>query len=500
MSYEGLPAGPPPAPGADVVIVGAGSAGCVLAARLSEDPTREVVLVEAGPDHRVADLADNLRLLSKAIAWPYDWGDTVVNAQGRRLHYGRGRGVGGSSLTNGGVAMRAERPDIDRWLPGWRFDDLLPAFCRLEHDLDFPDEPYHGAHGPIPIVRWPRESWTPLQAAFHDACVALGFAQCPDHNAPDTTGVGPIPMNRVDRERRSALHTHLETARSRTNLVVRGDAHVSRIVVDNGRVSGVELADGERISAGEVVVCAGVLQDPLLLWRSGIGPAAELGALGVDVVADLAAVGRHVSDHFVMTFANRIDPAAVVEGAPSLQTILRATSGPGGELHDLQLTPFVRNHDDGTKSIAISVSLQLPVGEGEVRPGGGGVEDPPHVSWPFTAHPHNVARLREGWRLAARIVEASGLSVDPDGLRRELEADDHLIDAKIAADHTAFYHGVGSCRMGADPADSVVDDRLEVHGVEGLRIVDASVIPTVPRSNTNLVVMALAEHAAATCW
>lgn len=478
----------------DTLIVGAGSTGCVLAARLSDEPSRRVLLLEAGRDHAPGDVPQQLRYLSRAIAWPYDWDDHVESADGRSLFYGRGRGVGGSSATNGAVALRPEREDVEAWPGGWRWDDMLPCLNAIERDVEFGDRPWHGDAGPVPITRWAEHAWTPLQAGFVDGCEAIGHLRCADHNEPGSTGVGPIPMNRIGSERVSASRAFLDPVRSRPNLEIRGSSHVRRVIFEGARAWGVELASGETIGAGEVILAAGVIQDPLLLWRSGIGPAAALRGLGIAVVHDAPAVGRHLTDHFVVTYAAEVDPRVAPEDAPSLQTILRLTA-PGSERrHDLQITPFVRRHPDGRRSLAMSVSLQLPDGSGSVVPSGREPSDAAIIRWPFTSLPSNVARLREGWRAAASIARASGLLVKPRDVDADLARDDDEVDEIIRTAHTAFYHGVGTCRMGGDAASHVVDERCRVFGVGGLRIVDASVIPTVPRSNTNLAAMALGER------
>jgi choline dehydrogenase-like flavoprotein len=442
----------------------------VLAARLSEESNRSVLLLEAGPDHRLGDLPDFLRLLSQPVAWPYDWGNQVESSGGRMLHYGRGRGVGGSSSTNGGVAMRPEPEDVNEWPDGWRWDDMLPCLNAIERDLEFGDRPWHGDAGPVTITRWAEPEWNEMQAGFVAGCEALGFERCNDHNEPGTTGVGAIPMNRIGRERVSAHVAYLEPARDRPNLHVRGDVHVARVIMESNRVTGVEVEGGEVLASDDVILAAGVIQDPLLLRRSGVG---------------LPAIGNHLTDHFVVNFAAEIRPDAIPDDAPSLQTILRMTVE---RKHDVQLTPWARRHADGRRELGMSVSLQLPDGEGEVAAGPDGAVV---IRWPFTSITSNVARLRAAWRTAARIATSSGL-LTPTGestVDEALAMSDGAVDQLIAETHSAFYHGVGTCRMG-----DVVDTECRVLGVDGLRIVDASIIPTVPRSNTNLAVMALAER------
>ncbi|MCH2172926.1 GMC family oxidoreductase N-terminal domain-containing protein [Myxococcota bacterium] len=481
----------------DTIIAGAGSAGCVLAARASQNPNRRVVLLEAGPDYTRANLPAPLRDLGMEIEWPHEWGEKVRSRDGRLLPYLRGRGVGGSSSTNGGVAIRPGPDDFEHWPQGWGWNELLPCFRRLEHDLDFPDAAWHGDRGPIPVTRWPTEKWSPFQATFVDACLALGLPACEDHNEPYTTGVGPIPMNRDGRRRISSALAYLEPARPRANLEVRGDANVQRLTFQGNRVTGVELLNGETLHADQVIVASGVLQSPRILWRSGIGPADLLRKRGVKPLSDLLGVGQGWSDHFVLSYGIEIAPEAFPPGSQSLQTIVRTTAPDSTHTNDLNLTPWAQRTPKGANELVVSISLQVPEGTASTRPGDD--DGKSHPDWPFGSVSSNISRLREAWRLTAKILERSGLAVDPSGLHDPLHASDHQLDEHIEYNHTAFYHGVGTCRIGDDEA-SVVDLHTAIRGVEGAHVVDASIAPMVPRTNTNLLVIALAERAADLLW
>jgi len=421
-----------------VVIVGGGLAGCVLAAKLSEDGDRRVLVLEAGPAYTAASLPESIRLLSQALLPEHDWAHEADSA-GRRIPYTRGKVVGGSSAVNATMAFRPSPADVDGWgVDGWSWDDLLPHLVAVERDLQFGARPWHGDAGPLPITRFADDELTGTQAWFAERCRELGAPVVDDHNDPATAGgVGAIPMNRSGRERVSAADAFLYPALDRPNLEVRGGAHVDRVVLDGRRAVGVEVA-GERVGAGEVVLCGGVIQTPLLLWRSGV---------------DHPAIGTNLSDHPSVPVTVEVEPAK----GPTVQVMLR-TDG-----LDLMVFP--------TTGGVFYASPQSVDVRGRVHPDG-------RIDWPFLDDPRCMDQLRDGVRRIVDIAEG----------RAQVPED---VDAHIREAHGAFLDGCGTCALG-----EVVDPDLRVVGHEGLRVCDTSIIPTVPRANPALTMFGVAHRAA----
>jgi choline dehydrogenase len=502
--------------GYDDVIVGGGSAGIALATRLTEDPARRVLLVEAGPDRgHVADvdrLADQMAFSTTLTGWGVD----ATFAPGLTMNYPQGRTMGGGSAVNGGFAVRGLRDDFDRWAKvggdEWAWSHMLRVLCRLESDQDFGGE-HHGADGPVPVVRWRVDELLPVQQAFLAAVTDHGIPFVDDLNAPDVSGIGPMPMNRRDGVRMSTALTYLPLVRARANLTIRAGTEVTRIVLEGGRAVGVECRrDGrlEQVRASRVVLSAGALQSPTLLMRSGIGPARHLAAVGLDCAVDLPGVGENLMDHQgVGVFMVPRDDLPPLDDR-GCQLAARFTSSTPSGPDDMwlslwsawELDGFPELHQAmGVPSVSVVVvGVHDPLSRGAVRLRADDPGAPPLVDFRMLSEPNDLARLVEGLRFALELASSSAMSgrFRGPGLLDASSADDQgALEAYVRGTVGGWYHASGTCRMGDDPDDgAVVDGHLRVHGVDALHVVDASIMPTVVRAPTNLSAIAIGERAA----
>jgi len=409
----------------------------------------------------------------------------VQQRPGRAAVVSRGRCLGGSSAINGANWVRAHPADADGWgRAGWTWPELLPLFVRSETDLDL-HGPLHGADGPMPVRRPAGALLHPAAERLLQAADRLGYPAEPDKNAGGPPGAGLVPTNSVDGVRICAATAYLRE--NRANLTVRGDAPVARVLFDSDRVRGVELVSGEIVPAGEVVLAAGAVASPLVLLRSGIGPADELRAAGVPVRVDLSGVGRDWSDHpaVFLPFADADPPAHPHAHGSQAALNLDCGADPAGDAEILLFNrPFTPGGD-----LHLMCVLQAPDSRGTISITSADPRGAPEIRYHYLRTEHDRRRLRHAIRTAAELMRAGlGVRTAPTG---DVLGNDRTLDGWIAGHLTTAVHLSGSAALG-----SVVDDELRVFGTRGLRVADTSVLPVVPRRGTAATAVAIGEKAA----